>query len=220
MIASIISMLPAILTVSFSILITWIICRLWYTKQYIHRDEVRPLQESQHIMQNQYAILAERIKHTDLQLAETKTKLETALAEQKESLIKIGELEAANNGHITVQKEWDLLKFNLIDELKTLLSENKVAIKNDDEAETLKTKEQFNALRQGFKEFKTDFAQKFNNSTNQYHELSNQLWQIIELNKKLAAEAEALNKSIQVSPSQEEKPGDRQFTLTSIKKRS
>jgi DNA anti-recombination protein RmuC len=220
MIAPILSLLPTIITVAASVFLTWLICRLWYTRLYIHRSEVRPLQESQHIMQNQYAILAERIKNTDAQLADTKTKLETALAEQKESLIKIGELEAANTGQTTVHKDWELLRSGLMDELRSFLSENNAASKNENEIETLRLKEQLNIIRQSFKEFKTEFVQKFNTSTNQYHELSNQLWQIIDLNKKMAAEAETLNKSIQASSGTEDKSADRQFTLTSIKKRS
>ena len=66
--------------------------------RYVHKDEVRPLQESQHIVQNQYAILAERIKNTEQQLTEAKAKLETTLAEQKENLVKIAEFEAASLG--------------------------------------------------------------------------------------------------------------------------
>ena len=223
MIATLISMLPNILIALFFIIITWIISRLWYTSQYVHRNEVRPLQESQHIMQNQYAILAERIKNTDAQLAETKAKLEAAVLAKEEALQKIVELEITTNRNSTQQNERDKFGLQLIEEIKTVMSEKSVSpISSLDEAEISKIKEQFNFLKQTIKEFKSEFVQKFNTTTSQYHELSNQMWQLLELNKKIGMEAEALNKMIENSAAsnQDDKPADRQFTLTSIKKRS
>ena len=106
--------------------------------------------------------------------------------------------------------------------MKKIMNENNsVAEGGTDGTEKLKTKEQFVFLRQSIKEFKSELLQKFNTSTNQYHEISNQLWQVIELNKKLTSEAEALNKMIQNAPqAQDDKMSDKQLTLTSIKKRS
>ena len=218
MFASFFSMLPTILSVSVIAFITWFTCRLWFKTRYVHKDEVRPLQESQHIMQNQYAILAERIKNTEHQLAEAKNKLETALAEQKDNLVKIAEFEAAAQGEAqtSFQKDWELLKNGLADDLKKCLLESKTATTREDDADVTKMKEQLNAIRQGLKEFKTEAFQKFNNSTNQYQELSGRLVQIIELNKKLVGETELLNKSLNTN---EQQP-DRQFLVASIKKRS
>jgi len=173
-------------------------------------------------MQNQYAILAERIKHTENILAETKAKLEVANAGREEALLRITELEAAKLGNNIDNDQLDKWSSRLIGEVKNIIGENgPVAEGSGDEAEKLKAKEQFVFLRQSIKEFKSELIQKFNASTNQYHEISNQLWQLIELNKKLGNEAEALNKAIQNAPQQQDdKMPDKQFTLTSIKKRS
>lgn len=217
MLSSIFSMLPTILTVFASAFMAWFICKLWFKMRYIHKDEVRPLQESQHIMQNQYAILAERIKNTEQQLIEAKAKLEIALAEQKENLVKIAEFEAASQGQaqFSFHESWDTLKDSLTEEFKKCLLENSVTA-GEDETEAFKTKEQLNAIRQALKEFKTETFQKFNSSTNQYQELSARLVQMIDLNKKLLEETSTLNKSL----TENEQQPDRQFLLTSIKKRS
>jgi DNA anti-recombination protein RmuC len=217
MIASLISFLPAILTALFFIVVTSIILKLWYSTRYIHRDEVRPLQESQHMMQNQYAILAERIKHTESQLIETKAKLEIALKEKENAILELKQFLAMS---LTSQPDQITELKNIIDSLKTTLdSKAGSAIHEEDKSNR---NEQVNLLRQNLKEFKTEISQKLNVSSNQFHELSNQLWILIDLNKKLNAETEQLNKLIQ-NPSltpDEAKVADRQFTLASIKKRS
>ena len=168
-------------------------------------------------MQNQYAILAERIKHTELQLSETKAKLEAAILAKEEALQKIVELEIINTQNDLKQGELKNVESGLIEEIKAAFTDI-----GSNETEQAKTREQFNFLRQSIKEFKTEFAQKLNATTSHYHELSNQMWQLLELNKKLSLEAEALNKLLQNSSSQEDSstPPERQFTLTSIKKRS
>lgn len=222
MIATLISMLPKILIALFFIIITWVISRLWYTSRYVHKSEVRPLQESQHMMQNQYAILAERIKNTDAQLAETKAKLEASIIAKEEALQKNIELEITSNRNSNQRNEPENFSLKLIEEIKTVINEKSVSpVSILNETEILKIKEQFNFLKQTIKEFKSEFVQKSNTTTSQYHELSNQMWQLLELNKKISTEAEALNKMIENSGSNlEDKPIDRQFTLTSIKKRS
>lgn len=211
MIASLISLLPNILTALFFIVATWIIARLWYTGRYIHRNEVRPLQESQYMMQNQYAVLAERIKQTDAQLIETKAKLEQTIAEREEVILKLKEAEL--NTETRISGFW---KDEIITELKNYLSNT-----GNSAEDKFSGKEQFNFIRQSLKEFQSELAQKSNISTIQFHELSNQLWQLIELNKKLSADTEQLNKLISsTAPGDENKLAERPFTLASIKKRS
>jgi hypothetical protein len=170
MIASIIGLLPNIATGIFFILFTWFFTKMWYNSHYVHRSEVRPLQESQHVMQNQYAILAERIKNTDNQLIDTKAKLELAIREREQALL----------------------------ELKEIQIRNPPSSLNDYQLKTWKDE-----------------------LVGEYHELSNQLWQLIELNKKLNVEAEQLNKLFSNTLSDDESQiNERPFTLASIKKRS
>jgi hypothetical protein len=222
MIASLISMLPTIAAGLFVLIITWFISRMWYTSQYIHRDEVRPLQESQHIMQNQYAILAERIKHTEAQLTDAKNKLEASITAKEEALQKIIELEIRLSQSTIKQPQLTDWSEQLSELVKKAISETAFQLQPEDEADKNKTKEQFNLLKQFIKEFKTEFSQKLNSQTSQYHELSNQLWQLLDLNKKMMAEAETTNKLIQNTDGiQDEKSSAEQpFKLASIKKRS
>jgi DNA anti-recombination protein RmuC len=109
---------------------------------------------------------------------------------------------------------------NIIESLKATIDSRQASVNTEDDKSN--RNEQVNLLRQNIKEFKTELSQKLNMSSNQFHELSNQLWILIDLNKKLNAETEQLNKFIQnpsVAPD-EIKAADRQFTLASIKKRS
>lgn len=157
MIPTIIKMLPVLLAAGTASIVTYIICKLWFSSGYVHRDEVRPLQESQHIMQNQYAVLAERIKHAERLLEETKLKLDNETAGHLQAKLRLVEAEA---------------------ELKAATSS--AAITN---------------------------------------EQSKQVWQLLELNKKLSSETEALNTLLasQMTPSR--KSTDEHFTLASIQKR-
>ena len=218
MIASIFSMLPSILMVVFSIGITWLILKLWYSNNYIHKTEVRPLQESQHIMQNQYAILAERIKHTETQLNESKIKLEQALVEREDALLQLKELKLTATTVESTPSELVELK-QLVNEIKDMLNTKVIVPTGEEKANR---NDQINLLRQNIKEFKTEFVQKINSSNNQFNELSNQLWQLIELNKKLNQETEELSRFVQnpSNPADENALPERPFTLTSIKKRS
>lgn len=108
-------------------------------------------------MQNQYAVLAERIKHAESQLAETKAKLEKETADHLIVKIRLAEAEA---------------------ELKA--ATGSVAITN---------------------------------------EQSKQVWQLLELNKKLSAETEALNTLLASQMTSSRKSSDDHFTLASIQKR-
>jgi regulator of replication initiation timing len=169
------------------------------------------------MMQNQYAILAERIKHTDSQLNETKAKLENAIKEREAAILQLKKLQASYNNIQPNQIEE--LK-NIIENFKSSLDSKSISSINEDDKSN--RNEQVNLLRQSIKEFKTELSQKLNTSANQFNELSNQLWMLIELNKKLNSETEQLNKYIQnpSSATDETKVGERQFTLASIKKRS
>lgn len=217
MIATLISMMPMILTALFFTVVTFIILKLWYSSNYIHRKEVRPLQESQYMMQNQYAILVERIKNYENQLLENKAKLELALKEREEAILQLHDNNLNQGRNQIVQVEE--LK-NIIESLKSTLDTRLVASVNEEDKTN--RNDQVSILRQNIKEFKTELLQKLNVSSNQFNELSNQLWLLIELNKKMNAETEQLNKLFQTpAASQDEtKIADRQFTLASIKKRS
>jgi DNA anti-recombination protein RmuC len=219
MIASIIGLLPNIATGIFFILFTWFFTKMWYNSHYVHRSEVRPLQESQHVMQNQYAILAERIKNTDNQLIDTKAKLELAIREREQALLELKEIQIRNPPSSLNDYQLKTWKDELVGELKRVFAE--INTLSGDDAAKFGGKEQFSFLRQSLKEFKSELSQKTNISTNQYHELSNQLWQLIELNKKLNVEAEQLNKLFSNTLSDDESQiNERPFTLASIKKRS
>ena len=216
MIATLLSMMPMILTAVFFTVVTYIILKLWYSSKYIHRKEVKPLQESQHMMQNQYAILAERIKHTENQLNEYKSRLEIAIKEREQAIIQLHDYNASHINNQPVQVE-DLK--TLIETLKATIDTRTISPLSDEDKN--QKNEQVSLLRQNIKEFKTELFQKLNMSSNQFHELSNQLWMLIELNKKMNADTEQINKLFQNPAGQEEaKIADRQFTLASIKKRS
>lgn len=169
-------------------------------------------------MQNQYAILAERIKHTESQLAEAKARLETVVEEREQALLMLKEMESKSASEFDAA-EFSSWKNSFVGEIKALLNSQNA---NTEDATSATSKEQFNFLRQSLKEFKIELSQKFSVSTNQYHELSNQLWQLIELNKKLTLEAEQLGRLIQNTEtgSDDTKQAERPFTLASIKKRS
>lgn len=220
MIASIISMLPLIIGAVIAVIITWVICRLWYMSNYIHRDEVTPLQQSQHIMQNQYSILAERIKNTDNQLAETKEKLEATTEAYTEAMQQLAKYETASTGITVPTQSPDINEFTarILDELNKLVINNQKLPGEQDGIDKVKLKEQFNFIRQAIIEYKSELSQKFYTTSSQYNELSSQVSQLIELNKKLTNDVEVLNKSIQITELFDQ--SERQFKLTSIKKRS
>lgn len=157
MIHTIFTMLPVLSAFCAATVITYLSCKLWFAKSYVHRNEVKPLQESQHIMQNQYAALAERIKHAEALLTETKQKLETEIANHLEAKIKLAEAEAG---------------------LRSATSSAAI------------TSEQ-----------------------------SKQVWQLLELNKKLSAETEALNTLLASQMISTRKSTEDHFTLASIQKR-
>jgi DNA anti-recombination protein RmuC len=219
MLARIISMLPLILASLSSVFVTWLLCKFWYSSRYVHHKEVRPLQESQQVMQNQYGILAERIKHTEKQLLETKALLEAETNAHLESAKQLASLqtELKNNDALGSVNNFSL---EIKEELKSLLDLQQNKSGGNEEAAKTRLKELINIMRQSIQEFKTDFGQKFSSSAAQQNELSTQIWQLLELNKKLSEETATLTRALNSTLSSTEKNPDRQFTLTSIQKRS
>jgi sRNA-binding protein len=147
----VLSMLPELVAFFGAVIITYIICKLWFSVNYIHLNEVKPLQEGQYIMQNQYAVLAERIKHAEAQLADTKARLEIETAGHLAVKIQLAQAEAdltatKNTAKITSEQSkqvGQLLELTRklsteTEALHTLLASQMISIrKNPDEHFTL-----------------------------------------------------------------------------------
>lgn len=218
MIAYIFSILPLLFASFCSIVVTWLLCKFWYNAHYVHSQDVRPLQESQYAMQNQYSILAERIKHADQKVLQLTEKLELESAAHQEAVIKIAALEAQLHNMPVVPSL--VAETDLKQEIIALLESQQAKSINNNDADKNRLKEMINIMRQSIQEFKTDFNQKATNSTSQQNELSAQVWQLLEINKKLSEETSQLSKALSSFIQSNDKNQDRPFTLTNIQKRS
>lgn len=231
------SLLTLLVAIPVSVIITWAISNLWFKNHYINHKEMVTLQGSHRLIQQQYGVLAERIKLTDIQLAETKAKLdqksmefiqannnavrckaefENAERSIKEITTKLEEcrkkIEAEVEVNTLIQKKLTLAEYNL----KTAEEKLKVRVTGDFETNDLK--QLIDGMNQNIHEFKNDFGKNFGKTTAQQTEISNQIWQMIELNKKLTEDAEKLTQFISGQALLGRKNSERHFTLTSIPK--
>ena len=214
MIAYFISIFPIAVTALVSVIVTWLLCKFWFNTHYVHTRDVKPLQESQYAMQNQYAILADRIKTADQKIHELTNQLKLEQNAHREADIKIAVLEAENRSELSLEMD-PALKEELLQLLETQHTKG-----NSDEAEKNRLKELINIMRQSIQEFKMDLSQKLNSSSSQQNEFTAQIWQLLETNKKLSEETATLSKALSSFIATAEKNQDRAFTLTSIHKRS
>jgi DNA anti-recombination protein RmuC len=217
MIPYFISIFPIAVTALVSVIVTWLLCKFWFNTHYVHTRDVKPLQESQYAMQNQYAILADRIKNADQKMQELSKQLEFEKNGHHAANIKIAVLE---NKILEDQANLPMgMDPALKAELLQLLESQHNKSSNDD-AEKSRLKELINIMRQSIQEFKMDLSQKLSSSSTQQNELTAQIWQLLEINKKLSEETSTLSKALSSFIATAEKNQDRAFTLTSIHKRS
>jgi hypothetical protein len=118
MVSYFISIFPIAITALVSVIVTWLLCKFWFNTHYVHTRDVKPLQESQYAMQNQYAILADRIKTADQKIQELTNQLKLEQNAHRESDIKIAVLEAENRPELSMGME-PTLKAELLQLLET-----------------------------------------------------------------------------------------------------
>lgn len=177
------------------------------------------MQEAQYAMQNQYSILAERIKNADQRIQELTQQLSEKSNAHNEASQKMALLEHQLQSGTHTSTNFGL-SAEAKQELISILESNKGKTDAGNETEKNRLKELINIMRQSIQEFKMDLNQKINSSTGQQNELSAQIWQLLEINKKLSEETSMLSKALSSFLESAEKPQERQFTLTSLQKRS
>jgi DNA recombination protein RmuC len=183
------------------ILITWVIRKLLFEKDYVSKELLANAEKQMSDMLLEKGILEERFKLLGVSEQESKDKLSQAKNELNiinQSAIRLEEANKALQEKLDTQKqdleqigqkfqtEFRLLAGNILEE--------KTQSFNTLQETSLKTL--LDPLKTNIKEFKEEFATKLNQEARDKGSLSQQIKQMMDLNQNLSAQADNLTKAL------------------------
>ena len=183
------------------ITITWMIRKLLLEKDYVSKSEMDNLKNSFSVLQMEKGKMDERLRLLEISEKEAKENLGFKIEQLSSANQAKGRLEEANKGLLErldtqksdleqigqgFQKEFQLLAGTILDE--------KAKSFNDLQEKSLKTI--LDPLKINIREFKEEFESKLNHEAREKGSLSEQIKQMMSLNKNLSDQADNLTKAL------------------------